>query len=81
MNISFLPTACFAPEIPPHGSILLRDTLTCCCYVSEYDITPYLREGENLLEFRPGDGWYRQKERIAEGNMAFGKNWAQGMHI
>ena len=51
----------------------LNDTFTYRCYYSIIDITPYLCSGENLLEIKLGDGWYRQTERIAEGNMEFGK--------
>ena len=57
----------------PHSWIYpLRDTFTCRCYYSTYDITPWLREGVNTLEIALGDGWYRQVERTAEGKMAFG---------
>lgn len=50
----------------------LRDTFTYRCYYSIIDITPWLCEGENTLEIALGNGWYRQTERVAEGNMAFG---------
>ncbi len=50
----------------------ISDEFTYRCYYSVYDITPYLREGENTIEIHLGDGWYRQKERIAEGTMKFG---------
>lgn len=38
----------------------------------EYDLTPYVRNGKNVLEIRLGPGFYRQKERICEGQMSFG---------
>lgn len=38
-----------------------------------YDITSYLRDGENLFEIELAPGWYRQSERIAEGDMSFGR--------
>ncbi len=50
----------------------LGDTFTYRCYYSIIDITPWIHEGENTLEIALGDGWYRQTERVAEGNMAFG---------
>lgn len=50
----------------------IRDTFTYRCYYSTVDITPWLREGENTLDIALGNGWYRQTERVAEGNMAFG---------
>lgn len=51
----------------------IRDRFTYRCYYSVYDLTPYLSEGDNTLEIALGDGWYRQKQRIAEGNMSFGE--------
>lgn len=50
----------------------IKDNFTYRCYYSTIDITPWIREGENTLEIALGDGWYRQTERTAEGNMAFG---------
>lgn len=52
----------------------ISDEFTYRCYYSEYDIMPYLQEGENLLEIHLGNGWYRQTERVAEGNMCFGES-------
>ena len=40
-------------------------------YYCEYDVTNLLSE-ENLLEIQLGNGWYRQKERVAEGDTSFG---------
>lgn len=50
----------------------IADEFTCRCYYSTYDLTSYVHDGDNLLEIALGDGWYRQTERIAEGEMAFG---------
>ena len=50
----------------------IRDQFTYRAYYSTIDITPWLHEGENTLEIALGNGWYRQTERVAEGNMAFG---------
>ncbi len=50
----------------------IRDSFTYRAYYSTVDITPWLHEGENTLEIALGNGWYRQTERVAEGNMAFG---------
>lgn len=52
----------------------ISDEFTYRCYYSEYDITSYLQEGENLLEIHLGNGWYRQTERVAEGMMCFGES-------
>ena len=48
------------------------DRFTYRSYYSVYDVTRYLKDGENLLEIALADGWYRQKERVAEGYMPFG---------
>lgn len=49
-----------------------RDDFTYRCYYTVYDLTPYVKDGENRLEIALGNGWYRQTERTAEGNVAFG---------
>lgn len=48
------------------------DELTYRCYYSTFDISDCLQSGENVLEIALGNGWYRQKRRTAEGNVAFG---------
>ncbi len=48
------------------------DTLTHRLYYYTFDITSLLNDGENVLSVHLGNGWYRQTERIAEGQMAFG---------
>ena len=69
----FLPSnSLFRPRRFARLLYPLSDRFTCRCYYSTFDLTPYLREGENLLEIALGDGWYRQTERVAEGTMAFG---------
>lgn len=50
----------------------LNDTTTNRIYYYEYDITPLLKSGENLLEIQLGNGFYRQTERTAEGETSFG---------
>lgn len=50
----------------------INDEFTYRCYYSTYDISEYLKDGENLVEICLGDGWYRQTERTAEGTMEFG---------
>jgi len=51
----------------------LFDETTHRIYYCTYDITDLLVEGKNVLNIQLGDGWYRQTERIAEGNMSFGE--------
>ena len=41
-------------------------------YYYNFDITNLLNGGQNTLSIQLGNGWYRQEERIAEGNMSFG---------
>ncbi|MBQ9415653.1 MAG: family 78 glycoside hydrolase catalytic domain [Clostridia bacterium] len=50
----------------------VRDHAHHRVYYLEYDLLPYIREGRNLLEVMLGDGWFRQKERIAEGVLMYG---------
>ncbi len=50
----------------------IKDEFTYRCYYTRYDILPYLNDGDNLLEIMLGNGWYRQTERVAEGDMSFG---------
>ena len=52
----------------------IKDKLTYRAYYSTYDLLPYLKEGENLLEIRLGNGFYRQKERICEGDWCYGES-------
>lgn len=47
-------------------------TTTNRIYYYNFDITKLVSDGENLLTIQLGNGWYRQQERIAEGNMSFG---------
>ena len=49
-----------------------RDTFTHRIYVCRYPAASLLHPGENVLEIRLGDGFYRQRERVAEGDMSYG---------
>ena len=49
------------------------DELTLRIYYRRYDISAFLQDGENELTLLLGNGWYRQKERIAEGNVWYGE--------
>lgn len=49
-----------------------RDHFTHRIYYKSFDLSGLLRDGDNLLEFYLGGGWYVQEERIAEGEMSFG---------
>jgi alpha-L-rhamnosidase len=52
----------------------ITDRFTYRCYYSVYDLSPYLKKGENRLEIALGSGWYRQTIRLPEGRMSFGEN-------
>jgi len=62
----------YAPRDMSHWNYPLFDTTTHRLFYLTYELTPYLKDGENRLEILLGNGWYRQPERIAEGNMSFG---------
>lgn len=49
-----------------------RDTFTHRIYVCTYPVTELLKRGENVLTVQLGDGFYRQHERVAEGEMSYG---------
>jgi alpha-L-rhamnosidase len=50
----------------------IHDTLDHIVYYKTYDLSAYFVEGENLLEILLGNGWFRQTERIGEGNFSCG---------
>lgn len=50
----------------------ISDEFTYRLYYNTYDISEYLTDGDNTIEIALGDGWYRQTERVAEGDMSFG---------
>ena len=52
----------------------LGDQTTNRLYYYQFDISPYINEGENILTIQLGNGWYRQREKAAEGNVSFGEN-------
>ena len=50
----------------------LNEDRTHRIYYLDYDITPYLHEGENDLEVWLGNGWYNQHVRNIEGDLWYG---------
>lgn len=50
----------------------IYDEFTYRCYYSVFDITDYVKDGENVIEIALADGKYRQTERTAEGNVSYG---------
>lgn len=51
----------------------LPDKTSHTIYYNTYDITAYLKDGENTLAVLLGNGFYRQKRRTCEGNTWFGE--------
>lgn len=52
----------------------LKDKTTNRIYYYQFDISPFIKDGENVLTIQLGNGWYRQTEKAAEGNVSFGQN-------
>lgn len=50
----------------------ITDRFTYRAYYTVYDLSPYLKKGENLMEIALASGWYRQTTRLLEGQMSFG---------
>ena len=51
----------------------IHDTFTKYrTYYREYDLTGYLKEGENVLGILLGNGWYHQNQRNVEGKLDYG---------
>ncbi len=70
----------FAPAPTNYASVLGCDTTypvweeraaSRCLYL-EHDLTSFLSEGENVIGFHLGNGWFHQTRRTAEGNFLFG---------
>ena len=41
-------------------------------YFYSFDVSSLIKNGDNVLEIQLGNGWYRQTERIAEGDVSYG---------
>lgn len=52
----------------------ISDTFTHRIYFLRYDCTHVLKPGENTIEIRLGNGFYRQTERTIEGTGQFGQD-------
>ena len=50
----------------------IRDSFTYRAYYSVFDLSDYLTDGENTVEIHLANGFYRQTERIAEGDWRYG---------
>ncbi len=61
----------YAPRDTMRFHYPISDTLGSRVLYLRYDVTRYLRPGENAVEVIVGNGFYRQKERVAEGETGF----------
>lgn len=52
----------------------IHDTISCRVLYMSYDVTPFMRKGENTVEVIVGNGWYRQKERVCEEKELYGES-------
>lgn len=62
----------YAPRRRDDWVFPIADEMKYRAYALTYDLTPYLRKGENSLCVMLGDGWFRQEKRLVEGNFSFG---------
>ena len=52
----------------------ISDTFTHRIYFLRYDCGHVLQTGENQIEIQLANGFYRQTQRVAEGNMEYGQD-------
>lgn len=50
----------------------INDKMTHRVYFCRYDVSKFLKQGDNTLAVFLGNGWYRQNKRTAEGHLEFG---------
>lgn len=62
----------YEPRDMSHWTYPLYDQTTHRTLYLRFDLTHFLKDGANTVELQLGPGWYRQHERIAEGEMTFG---------
>lgn len=70
----FLPVASdYEPRDFSNFLYPLKDKTTNRLYYYHFDISPYMKDGENILTIQLGNGWYRQLDRVAEGDVSYGQ--------
>ncbi len=57
----------YAPRDTANFLYPIHDSFTHKVFYLSYDLTEFVKEGENTLSVVVGNGWFRQTERIAEG--------------
>ena len=50
-------------------------------YYLDFDVTPFVCDGENLLQIYLGNGWLNQTERTVEGNLSFSDSLIARYHL
>ena len=63
----------YAPRDFSRYTYPLSDKTSHRVYYNSYDISKYLKNGENTLAVMLGKGYYCQKKRLAEGDTSFGE--------
>lgn len=71
----------YAPRHTENFSYPIFDKPSYRVLYLHYDISAYLKPGENTVEVLVGNGWYRQRERTAEGEMSYGDSLLCGFRI
>lgn len=51
----------------------LTDKTSHTIYYNKYDITKYLQKGKNVIAIMLGNGYFKQKKRMDEGDTSFGE--------
>ncbi len=64
----------YAPRDFSRYTYPLNDVTSHRVYYNAYDITKYLKNGENTLAVMLGKGYFAQKKRLAEGDVSFSEN-------
>ena len=73
-NDEFVPPVSDYHDRPDmYLSYPLHDVWNHRIYSMQYDITPYLADGENVIGVMVGGGQYHQTKRFGEGNVSYGK--------
>ena len=72
-DAAFLPLHSIYHDIDLENMLYpIHDKFTFRAYYSVFDISKLLKNGENILEIHLGNGFYRQSERVAEGDWRYG---------
>lgn len=59
----------------------INDEMGCRVYMRVYDVTPFLRSGENHIAVLLGNGWFSQNMRNVEGDLWYGDRPQLWFHL